>query len=205
MANTALFDNKVTGFGTAQVVAGSPSATASIQDSGGGAVLGTPTQTSLSGTGFSYVAAGFQSVTATAGSSADTVELDYSASFPTATQTGEVMLTNSTGAVIITAIGFSNPQLVNTQNTGGSSGGGVLIVSAPNPPIITTGGGGTTLIGGGTTLIGGGTTIGGGTPLASMPITGATLTLEPSQITFGPVLTSTVVAQPGTSTVLTVH
>jgi hypothetical protein len=181
MANTGLFDNKVTGFGSAQVVAGGSSATAAIQDSGGGAVLGSATQTSLAGTGYSYVVAGFQSVTATAGSSADTVELDYSASYPTATQANEVMLTNSTGAVIITAIGFTNPQLVDTTSTGGSSGGGgvmtlgngesggVLTITGPlSPPILSPGG----------------------------------VTLNS---TSGILYTSTVIAEPGTPTVLTLH
>jgi hypothetical protein len=106
MANTALFDNKVTGFGTAQVVAGSPSATASIQDSGGGAVVGTPTQTSLSGTGYSYLLTGFQYVSAAASSPADTVQLNPSAGYTVTTASGSIELVNSNSTVVIVATGF---------------------------------------------------------------------------------------------------
>ncbi|HEX3657499.1 MAG TPA: hypothetical protein VHV55_17040 [Pirellulales bacterium] len=110
MANTALFDNKLTAFGSAQVVAGSAAATAAIQDSGGGAVVGSAAQTSLSGTGYSYVAKGFQHVTATAGSGSDTVQLNASPGYTVATTAGSSVLTGPGGAQVIVATGFASQQ-----------------------------------------------------------------------------------------------
>ncbi|HEY5313791.1 MAG TPA: hypothetical protein VIK18_14785, partial [Pirellulales bacterium] len=100
LSGPQLFDNKLTGFGSALVIAGNPATTvsmASIQDSGGGAVVGSAAQTSLSGSGYSYVAEGFQYVTATAGSSSDTVQLNPSAGYTVATHVGSSVLTNASG------------------------------------------------------------------------------------------------------------
>jgi hypothetical protein len=108
MANTALFDNKVAGFGSVQVVAGSSAATAAISDSGGGAVVGSATQASLSGTGYHYVLSGFQYVSATAGSPADTVQLNASPGYTVTSESGSTELVKSHGTAVILATGFAS-------------------------------------------------------------------------------------------------
>ncbi|HEY5313227.1 MAG TPA: MBG domain-containing protein, partial [Pirellulales bacterium] len=111
LAGPQAVDNKAVGFGSAQANAGSSSATASIDDdANGGAVVGSAAQTSLSGTGYNYVASGFQHVTATSAFATNTAQLNASTGYTASNQPGTSTLTNSGGTQVIVATGFNNPQ-----------------------------------------------------------------------------------------------